>query len=149
MMPGTTYLRRVRVVAVLAGVLLAACGSSTAGEPEGDGPASVEENAGSDLARVTLTDDAARRIGLHTALVEAASGTVTRIPYAAVLYDPDGHSWAFVKSGELTFERAAIDVDHIDGDIVFLSGGPEVGTEIVTTGAPQLYGAETGVGEDE
>ncbi|MGD9704169.1 MAG: hypothetical protein AB7Q42_23425 [Acidimicrobiia bacterium] len=149
-MRGRTQLRRAGTLAVLAGVSLVACGSSAADEPEGDGPASVEAIAGSDLARVTITDDAARRIGLHTALVETASGTAeTQIPYAAVLYDPDGRSWAFIKSDELTFERAAIEVDHIDGGVAFLSNGPEVGTEVVTTGAPQLYGAETGVGEDE
>ena len=92
---------------------------------------------------------AAKRIDLQTAAVEAGAGKGMVIPYGAVLYDPDGNTWAFVKSGDLTFERAAITVDHIDGDKAFLADGPEVGTEVVIVGATQLYGAEQGVGEDE
>jgi hypothetical protein len=131
--------------------VLAAC-ADTAGEEEeaaGDGPATVEAVEGSDIARVTLTDDAARRIDLQTDVVGSSSDGAIQIPYAAVLYDPDGHAWAFVKLDELTFEREPIEVDHVDGDVAVLSSGPAAGTEVATTGAPQLYGAELGVGEDE
>ena len=131
-------------------VLLVACADTAAEEEgEGDGPASVEAVDGSDVGRVTLTDDAARRIDLHTGVVEDGPDGGIQIPYAAVLYDPDGHAWAFVKMDELTYERTPIEVDHVDGDIAVLTSGPEPGTEIATTGAPQLYGAELGVGEDE
>lgn len=133
--------------AVVAGLSLAACGSS-GGEEDSTPPASVEAIAGSDLSKVTLTELAAKRIDLQTTAVEtAAKGLV--IPYGAVLYDPEGNTWAFVKSGDLTFERAPITVDHIDGDQAFLTTGPEVGTEVVSVGATQIYGAEQGVGEDE
>jgi len=133
---------------LLSAVSLVACGSS-GDEPDANGPAAVEPIAGSDLAKVTLTDEAAKRIDLQTAPVSQGSGTTTEIPYAALLYDPDGKTWTFVQSGELTFERAAISVDHIEGDTAYLLEGPAVGTEVVTVGATQLYGAEQGVGEDE
>ena len=143
-----THSGRWMAAALVAAMSLAACGGS-GGEAEPEPPAAVEAIAGSDLSRVTLTDLAAKRIDLQTAAVEAGTGKGTVIPYGAVLYDPEGNTWAFVKSGELTFERAPITVDRIDGDQAFLVDGPKVGTEVVAVGATQLYGAEQGVGEDE
>ena len=143
-----THPGRWMAAAVVAGLSLAACGSS-GGEGDSTPPASVEAIAGSDLSRVTLTDVAAKRIDLTTAAVEAGAGKGLVIPYSAVLYDPEGNTWAFIKSGDLSFERAPITVDHIDGDQAFLADGPALGTEVVTVGATQLYGAEQGVGEDE
>jgi hypothetical protein len=144
----TSHLGRWIPAAVVAGLSLAACGGS-GGETETTGPASVEEVAGSDIPQVTLTEEAAKRIDLQTAAVESGTGNATQIPYSALLYDPEGNTWAFVKASDLTFERAAVTVDHIDGDTAFLSDGPEAGTDVVTVGATQLYGAEQGVGEDE
>ena len=40
---------------------------------------------------------------------------------------------------------AEITVDRVEGDQAFLSSGPAAGTEIVTQGAAELYGAETGI----
>ena len=144
-----THPTRWMAAVVVAGMSLAACGGGSGSEAEPDSPAVVEEVAGSDIPQVTLTEEAATRIDLQTAAVEAGAGTATLIPYGAVLYDPDGNTWAFIKAGDLTFARAPITVDHIDGDQAFLADGPEVGTEVVSVGATQLYGAEQGVGEDE
>ena len=134
-------------VLVVAGLSMAACSKQSAAE-EATGPATVEAVDGSELSRVTLTEDAAKRIDLQTAPAEQSADSI-RIPYASVLYDPSGKAWAFVKSGDLTFVRAPITIDHIEGDFTFLSDGPAVGTDVVTTGANELYGAEQGVGEDE
>ena len=68
------------------------------------------------------------------------------IPYAAIVYDADGKTWAYVNSEGLTYMRAAVTVDEIDGDVARLSEGPPEGTPVVTTGAAELYGAEIGVG---
>ena len=46
----------------------------------------------------------------------------------------------------LTFIRHSIIVELISGDDAVLKEGPEVGMMVATTGAPQLYGAEKGVG---
>jgi len=147
-MARTTHSPRWIGAVLLAAVSITACGKSGA-EPDAVGPASVDTIPGSDLSRVTLTDEAAKRIDLKTQAVTQGTGAETEIPYAALLYDPDGKTWTFVKSGELSFERASITVDHIEGDIAYLVAGPPVGTEVVTVGAAQLYGAEQGVGEDE
>ena len=108
-----------------------------------------EVNKGTELGRVTLTSDAARRLDIQMEPVVAnGGGEGTRIPYGAVLYDPEGNTWAFVNVNALTFLRAPINVDHIDGDVAFLSDGPPVGTQVVKVGAAELYGAEIGVGDE-
>lgn len=68
------------------------------------------------------------------------------IPYAAVLYDVHGETWAYTAPKPLEFVRAPIVVDYIEGDLAVLSEGPAVGTEIVTAGASELFGAESGIG---
>jgi hypothetical protein len=68
------------------------------------------------------------------------------IPYGALLYDPQGQTWVYVSPEPLVFVRQAVAVERIDGDRVILTEGPEVGTQVVTVGAPELYGTEFGVG---
>ena len=99
---------------------MAACADKSATEEEGGGAATIEPIEGTDLSTVTLTAEAAQRIDLQTAAIEEASGN-TQIPYAAVLYDPDGATWAFVKADGLTFQREPITVDHIDAGVAFLT----------------------------
>ena len=72
----------------------------------------------------------------------------TEIPYSAVLYDPNGHTFAYTKVGELTFLRKAIAIATIKGEVASLTDGPPVGTEVVTVGATELYGVEIGVGDE-
>ena len=71
-----------------------------------------------------------------------------QIPYGAVLYDPDGKTWAFVNVKGLSFERKSITVANIVGEVASLTQGPAVGAKVVTLGAAQLYGAEIGVGDE-
>ncbi len=44
--------------------------------------------------------------------------------------------------GDLTFVRAEVDVDRVDGDVAWLSDGLEPGVRVVTVGASEIYGAE-------
>ena len=81
-------------------------------------------------------------------LAMLASGTTPRklVPYAAVIYDVNGGTWVYTKEpNALSFVRQSITVDYIEGDEAFLTEGPPVGTEVVTVGGAELYGAETGV----
>lgn len=68
------------------------------------------------------------------------------VPYAAVLYDRHGETWTYTCPEPLVYVRAPIVVDYIDGDLAVLSEGPPAGTEVVTAGASELFGAETGIG---
>jgi hypothetical protein len=130
---------------VIAVLLLSACaqGTSEVGETE---PVQVKPTDGTNLARLTLTEQAAKRLDIKTAPT-GTSGRQTAIPYSAVLYDKDGDTWVYTNPEHLVFVRAPIIVDRVRGDLAFLSQGLPPGTEVVTVGAAELFGAEFGVGE--
>jgi hypothetical protein len=67
------------------------------------------------------------------------------VPYAAVLYGVHGETWVYTNPEPLVYVRQAITIDYIEGDLAILSEGPEAGTEVVTVGAAELFGTETGV----
>lgn len=126
------------IVSVLA-VAPAAC--KQAEEPEAEHYQAskitpAEEEGGHPV--VTLTKLGADQIGLETTPIEK-----NRIPYAAILYDAaGGQPYVFVNTEGLSFEREDVDIETVDGDMVDLADGPPNGTEVVTTGVPQVHGAE-------
>jgi hypothetical protein len=130
---------------------LSAC-TQTSAEAESGGaePAKVEHVEGSEeVSRLTLTPKAVERLGIQTApLSEATVAGKKRkvVPYGAVLYNADGTTSVYVSSAPNTYVREPITVDFIEGDRAVLVAGPAVGTVIVTVGAAELYGTETGVG---
>jgi hypothetical protein len=124
---------------------LSACGGSS--ETAVNEPAVVEEVAGTEVSRVTLTPEAAKRLNVKTADVENRAGSMV-IPYAAIFYSPTGEAWAYTNPEGLTFVRQRIVVDSIDGARARLSKGPEPGTKVATVGVAELYGAESGLGID-
>jgi hypothetical protein len=110
-------------------------------------PTSVTPVKGSDgIQQVTFTAQAAGRVGLATATVRR-SGTHNSIPYAALIYNEEGHTYTYVSHKPLVYVRERISVDHITGDRVVLRRGPALGTTVVTTGAAEVYSAEFGVEE--
>lgn len=135
-------------IALILSALGPADGEST-GAASPVAPATVEKVEGSDIARVTLTAQAAERLDLQTA--EAATESVAGrqrlvIPYSSIIYDADGGTWTYTNPEPLVYERAAISIDSIDGDRVLLLEGPPAGTPVVVVGAAELFGAEFGVG---
>jgi hypothetical protein len=141
--------RTLLTLLLLVGVV-AGCGQAVTAQPTE--PAVVVEAGASGPPRVTLSARAAERLGIETTPVrlETIDGLDRSVvPYAALLYDPTGATWAFTTTAPLVFVRAPLTVDRIAGDIAILSSGPTVGTAVVTVGGSELYGAETGVGGDE
>ncbi len=139
------------VLLIMPAILFAGClGSSEAGET--DPPAVVESIEGSELPSLTLTERAIERLGIQTSKVrdEDMAGspdepTLRRVaPYAAVIYLPDGSTWVYTRVEPLVFVRHSITIDYIEGDLAVLSDGPPSGTDVVTTGAVELYGTEFG-----
>lgn len=128
---------------LVVGLALGACSQapSTATKEEA---ITIEEQA-SGLKLLTLSAKAAERLGIQTAQV-AGAGSAMTVPYAAVIYDAEGSTWTYVNTEPLVFMRETITVDEIDGDVARISVGPASGTQVVTTGAAELYGAEIGVG---
>src|SRR3954468_33020 len=134
----------------------AACTGGSAGDAESEPPATIETPNGGGPAKVTLTEDAVRRIDLHTTAVKherisvaghASSHLV--LPYAAVIYDGDGASWAYAEVAPRVFVRAPITIAAVQGGTAVLSKGPADGTAVVTVGAPLLLGAEAKMAGEE
>jgi multidrug efflux pump subunit AcrA (membrane-fusion protein) len=135
---------------MIAGLLLAACGQTSSATAGKVAPAKVEKINGTELNRVVLTEKAAQRLDIQTAPVreEQINGAQRKvIPYAAVVYDLQGKTWAYTNPEPLTFVRQAVTVDYIEGDNVVLVDGPPAGTTVVTVGVPELYGTDTGIGK--
>ena len=140
--------RATAVLAVLAATAsLTACTEVKPAEQEHYSPAAISPVRGeTDLVSVTLTREGAERAGLVTSAVRRRSGQKT-IPYAALLYENDGSAFVYTNPRGLVFVRAHIEIDRVAGDRVLLDEGPPVGTKVVTTGAPQVHGAELEYGE--
>jgi hypothetical protein len=131
---------------IIAALLLSSCASVAEEEEAQHEPATLEPIEGSDVSRLTLTEEAAVRLDIEVGPV-LGTGSATTIPYAAVFYTATGDTWTYTNPEPLTFVRVPIVVDHIRGDDVFLSDGPPSGMDVVTQGAAELYGTETGVEE--
>ncbi len=131
------------LVLALAG-LLPACAEVDSAAVDGYHPSTVEEVAGSDVKRVTLTREGARRTGLRTAAVRTR-GEHRVVPYEALIYDANGTPFVYTSTAPLTFVRADVTVDRVAGGRVLLTDGPRPGTRVVTVGATEVYGTELGI----
>ena len=131
------------VLPFLASPVLAGGGKSL-GKDSGVVPATLQDIPGSDLKQVTLTPRAIERIDLHTEKVTEKMGTKV-VPYASIIYDPQGGVWVYTMTQDRVFVRAPIEVADIKGDDVFLVAGPAIGTTVATYGVAEIYGAEYGM----
>ena len=131
------------------GLAAAGCGDEApaAGAEAAEGPAVVEAVDDGGPSLLTLTPEAVTRLGIETAAVTAAPRST--IPYAAVVYDGQGAAWAFAQLDEGTYQRTPLTIADITGDTALLSAGPEAGTRVVTIGAAELVGVETGISGGE
>ena len=132
---------------LFAGLALVGCSKTVGSTAEAEAaPATVEHLDGAEPARVTLTEDALKRLDIQTAtvremMIDGAKRTV--VPYAAVLYDTEGNTWTYVSPSPGVFVRHPIVVDHVTGNLAVLKEGPAVGTAVVVVGVAELYGSET------
>jgi hypothetical protein len=139
---------RSALVLVAAGVALTGCEAAQGSDPELAEVATVDEGAGGGPGVITLSEPAERRLGIATAPVAAgADGLV--VPYAALVYATDGSTWVFVRQDPLVYRRTRVMVAGRAGDQVLVTSGPRAGTEVVTVGAAELVGVETGIDGEE
>ncbi|MDW4547894.1 hypothetical protein R5H32_00870 [Defluviimonas sp. D31] len=69
------------------------------------------------------------------------------VPYGSLIYWADGTTWVYGENEiERHYVRLPVRVDRIEDQTVYLKSGPPVGTVIVSVGAAELFGAETGTG---
>ena len=144
----TRHLAALSVLAALA-VPMAGCAKIPAAEEGAGEKAAKVEKADGGQSKVILLEEAAKRLGIETAEVTPLPAGRESVPYSAVIYDAEGHSWVFTTGEELSYVKAPITIDRIDGDRAILAEGPPVGTAVVSQGAEELFGVEDGIGEFE
>jgi hypothetical protein len=142
-------MRRAAAAALLvAGIVLPGCAKVESEAVEVYEPAKLQAVKGSELKQVTLTPEAAKRIGVRTASVRRSGGRRV-VPYSALLYDGTGRTYVYVTPKPLSFVRAAVAVDRIEGASALLRDGPPVGSRVVTTGTSEVLGTELDVAGSE
>lgn len=131
------------VVALATPVVLGttACTEVEPATPEVHQPAHLKPVGDTGIKRVRLDEPAAEQVALATAPV-LSRGDYQVVPYAALIYDGQGRAWVYTRTGPLTYLRVPVEVARVAGDRVLLSTGPRGGTDVVTVGATEVYGAE-------
>jgi hypothetical protein len=83
-----------------------------------------------------------QRVGITLGL--KAPGESLTVPWSAVVFDVTGGAWVYEKTGERAYSRRRVVVRYVAGDTAVLESGPPPGTPVVTVGAAELFGTETG-----
>jgi hypothetical protein len=141
-------MRRRAASALLIGVfaVIAVAGCSSSPPPARQiPPARMERTGTTGVLSVVLTPLGAQRIGLQTAPSVAAKKLVV-VPYQALLYEPDGRTVVYTRTGIYTYTRQFVTVASINGNQVLVSAGLPAGAPVVTVGAEELLGVQNGVG---
>jgi hypothetical protein len=107
-------------------------------------PAALESTGPDKPARIILTDEAVDRVALQTTEVKPLGKELT-VDHAALVFDKAGKPWVFMVVAPRTYLRAAIGIEEVQNNLVILSAGPPAGTQVVTVGAIELWGAELGI----
>jgi hypothetical protein len=129
----------------LTAVGLAACGGS-GGTQTVVSPARLEHRSGSSTDSIVLSPLGAERIGIQTARVVAGKMRGSAVlPYAAVVYEPDGTAIVYTNPAPLTYTMVRISIAAISAQHVYSTNGPAAGTKVVTVGAEELLGVQNGV----
>jgi len=135
-----------RVAAVLTALVLLVGGCAEIEEEDAETyqPAVLQPVEHSTLKVVTFTALAAEQVELTTERA-TRDGRHTVVDHEALIYDGMGKPWVYTMTKPLTYLRAPITVDHVDDGLVMISRGLAPGTDVVTVGASEVYGAELGI----
>ena len=136
-------LARCGVAGLALALSLSGCAELEEEKPETYQPAQLKA-VGPKLKQVTFTSLAAEQVDLTTKKA-SREGRYTVVDYAALIYDGQGVPWVYTVREPLTFLRSQVSVDRIEGQRVLISRGLTPGTEVVTTGAAEVYGAELNI----
>ena len=131
-------------IPICAILFLPGCRDVATEDEVGYEPVSVEEIEGSDLSRVVLEEDAARRIGLDTVPTTSRGGRRV-VPESAIWVDVNGDEWVYTNPEALVFVRAQVVVTRYDDGLAYLSDGPPPGTDVASVGVAELIGSEFGI----
>lgn len=86
-----------------------------------------------------------QRVGIRVPLREEEESLVVRA--SALVHDLHGGAWIYENSSPHIYLRRRVQVRHILGDLVALTGSVKPGAAVVTTGVAELFGTEFGAGK--
>jgi biotin carboxyl carrier protein len=66
------------------------------------------------------------------------------VPWSAVVHDINGGTWVYEPLADHTFVRRRVIVHYVRDGMAALAVGPKEGTKVVSVGAAELFGTETG-----
>lgn len=111
-------------------------------------PAKVEKPTDSSgTPKVTLTSEARGRLGIESRLFSKDQNGRISIPVSSLIYDTKGTAWVFVEIAPSEFHREQIRVLRTLGNQIQIESMLTDSTPIVTQGAAELNGTESGVGK--
>ena len=108
--------RWITALALVAGIAapLAACAQVPSSTHKTVEPVKSEPIGDTGVKRLTLTDQAVERLAVETVPVVDVGGRLT-MPYAALLYLPDGTTFAYTNPEGHSYVRAPVAVESISG----------------------------------
>ncbi len=114
------------------------------------GPPRSDPNAAStDLYFEMTNHDEAFRVGdkVNVTIAQRHAEASLVVPLSAILYDIHGGTWVYVKTAANVYARQRVELHHVTGGLAALSRGPAANTEVVITGAAEIFGTEFGGGK--
>ncbi len=114
------------------------------GPPRGDASA-----ASADLLFEIRNDDGQFRIGekVRVMLAQKSAEENLLVPFSAILYDIHGGTWVYAKTAPQVYARQRVELHHVADSLAVLTRGPAAGSEVVITGAAEIFGTEFGGGK--
>jgi cobalt-zinc-cadmium efflux system membrane fusion protein len=82
------------------------------------------------------------RVGVSLSLRDPAESLTA--PWDSVVFDVYGGTWVYERTAERTYTRHRVVVRYARDGLAVLASGPKAGTKVVTAGAAELFGTETG-----
>jgi Cu/Ag efflux pump CusA len=141
---GKTAAMPTTVIAVLGLVVLLSGCSSSAAEPSARTSAPAKVLHQGKKTTIVLSPTAERRIDVKTGVASRKGHRVT-VPYASILYDPNGHAIAYTNPTPNHYVRTDVVVKRFKGNTAVLNSGPPSGTRVVTQGSDEILGVDEGV----
>jgi len=84
---------------------------------------------------------------LGVTLSENAVAKSLVVPWSAVLHDIHGGTWVYENTRPQQYVRRRVEVRRVIDSLAVLARGPDVGANVVTAGAAEIYGTEFGTGK--
>jgi RND family efflux transporter MFP subunit len=112
-----------------------------------DAPASANALTSTiDLACEVANEDRRFRLGERVSVKLRLKGedSSLTIPSSAVVYDVYGGTWVYVEANERTYARRRVVMKGLWNDKALIAAGLGEGETVVSEGAAELFGAETG-----